>query len=184
MTASQTFSHTRVEEVGEATRPLAKEVTIVLPAFNESGHVGEQVGAVQDVLRASGWIHEVIVVDDGSTDDTAEEAAEAGARVLRHRRNRGYGAALKTGVAAAKYDWILIIDADGTYPTSSIPSLFEASIDADMVVGARTGNSVHIPLIRRPAKCFLGWLAARIAGQAIPDLNSAGQAEYRAFQLQ
>ena len=93
-------------------------------------------------------------------------------RVVQHRRNRGYGSALKTGITASKYDWILITDADGTYPAESIPALLEHAAENDMVVGARTGKSVKIPLIRRPPKWFLRKLAGYLAGQTFPDLNS------------
>jgi glycosyltransferase involved in cell wall biosynthesis len=130
------------------------------------------VEAVRRVLLAHGIAHEILVVDDGSEDRTAEEALRAQASVLRHAGNRGYGAAIKTGMLAAKHDTIVITDADGTYPTEEIPNLLAKLETADMVVGARTGNEVHIPVMRRPAKRFLSWLAAKIAGQSIPDLNS------------
>jgi glycosyltransferase involved in cell wall biosynthesis len=111
-------------------------------------------------------------VDDGSADDTSRAAAAADVRVLRHRRNRGYGAALKTGIAAAEHPWILITDADGTYPAEAIPSLLALADHNDMVVGARTGRTVKIPLVRRPAKWFLKQLASYVAGQELHDLNS------------
>ena len=115
---------------------------------------------------------EVIVVDDGSRDGTGEAAYYAGARVLRHRSNRGYGSALKTGIMAATHNLILITDADGTYPVKYIPELVEGLQTADMVVGARTGNNVAIPLVRRPAKWVLNKLANYVTGHRIPDLNS------------
>jgi glycosyltransferase involved in cell wall biosynthesis len=93
-------------------------------------------------------------------------------RVVQHRRNRGYGAALKTGIAAASHPWILITGADGTYPAASIPSILARADDNAMVVGARTGTTVKIPLVRRPAKWFLKRLASYLAGQDLPDLNS------------
>lgn len=147
-------------------------MTVVIPAYNEGPHVAAQVRAVAETLRTSGWEWELIVVDDGSADRTAEEASAAGARVLRKLRNEGYGAALKTGIAAAKHGWILITDADGTYPTAAIPQLLEKAARNEMVVGARIGKNVHIPLVRRPAKWFLTKLASYLAGLRIPDLNS------------
>jgi glycosyltransferase involved in cell wall biosynthesis len=160
-------------EVGEtAERELEQAVSIVIPAFNEGAHVAGQVAAVREVMEAAGWEYEIIVVDDGSADDTAVRAAETGARVLRRKKNRGYGAALKLGIEAARFDWILITDADGTYPPSAIPKLLDAAAGNSMVVGARTGQTVKIPLVRRPAKGFLRWLASYLAGQKIPDLNS------------
>jgi glycosyltransferase involved in cell wall biosynthesis len=134
--------------------------------------VAEQVRSVRRVMKETGWEFEIIVVDDGSVDDTAKAAAAAGVRVIRHPTNRGYGAALKRGIAAAQYDWILITDADGTYPAESIPSLLALAPDNDMAVGSRTGESVAIPLERRPAKWFLRKLASYLAGQDLPDLNS------------
>ncbi len=150
-----------------------REVSVVIPAFNEAEHVAEQVRAVQRVLSTSGWSYEIIVVDDGSVDGTAE-AVETVAEVMliRNPRNRGYGASLKRGVGNARFQWILITDADGTYPVEAISALLEAADDYEMVVGARTGAVVRVPLVRRPAKAFLRWLASYLAGQRLPDLNS------------
>jgi glycosyltransferase involved in cell wall biosynthesis len=153
-------------------RVHGKPVSVVIPAYNEEAAVREQVDNVRRVLNSHAVVHEIVVVDDGSQDRTVEEAIKSQARVLRHPANRGYGASLKTGILAAKYDTIVITDADGTYPAEEIPSLVAKLETADMVVGARTGAEVHIPFIRKPAKKILGWLAARISGQRIPDLNS------------
>jgi glycosyltransferase involved in cell wall biosynthesis len=125
-----------------------------------------------DILAKSGVTGEVIVVDDGSSDATAQAAASAGARVVRHRSNRGYGAALKTGITVASYDIIAITDADRTYPSSEIPALLAELENADMVVGSRTGRNVKIPFVRKPAKWVLNKLANYVAGAKIPDLNS------------
>jgi glycosyltransferase involved in cell wall biosynthesis len=162
-----------VEVVRDALADLPRAVSVVIPAYNEAAHVRGQIDAVRKVMATTGWAYEIIVVDDGSADGTAERAAEAGdVRVLRRARNRGYGAALKLGIAHARYGWILITDADGTYPPEAIPLLLERAPDNDMVVGARIGTSVTIPFARRPAKAFLRWLASYLAGQPIPDLNS------------
>ncbi|MCC7162900.1 MAG: glycosyltransferase family 2 protein [Anaerolineae bacterium] len=147
-------------------------VSVIIPAYNEEQAVGAQVHSIARVLEAEGIPHEIIVVDDGSHDHTTEHAIQAGARVLRHLENRGYGASLKTGIDAAHYDTIVISDADGTYPSHEIPALIAKLETADMVVGARTTQISHIPLIRRPAKWILGRLADQIAGRKIPDLNS------------
>ncbi len=165
-----------------STAPL--QVSIVIPAFNEEAAVGAEVRNVRKTLQQAGIEHEIIVVDDGSQDRTAEEAVRAGARVLKSLMNRGYGASLKTGITAAKYDMICITDADGTYPADQIPALLEQLRTADMVVGARVGQNVNIPLVRKPAKLMLGWLAERIAGRKIPDLNSGLRAFRRELAMQ
>ncbi len=162
----------------------ALRVSVVIPAYNEEAAVGAEVRNVRQTLQRFGIAHEIIVVDDGSQDRTAEEAVLAGARVLQHLRNRGYGASLKTGIIAARYDMIAITDADGTYPADQIPVLLEKLQTADMAVGARTGSNVNIPLVRKPAKLMLGWLAARIAGRKIPDLNSGLRVFRRELAMQ
>jgi glycosyltransferase involved in cell wall biosynthesis len=98
--------------------------------------------------------------------------------------NRGYGAALKTGFAAARHRVVMITDADGTYPEDRIPDLLACIDDgAEMVVGARRGVDVHIPLVRRPAKAALRLLASYLAGTPIPDLNSGLRAFRRELVL-
>jgi glycosyltransferase involved in cell wall biosynthesis len=152
--------------------PIAAAISIIIPAYNEESAVAAQVTSIRKVMFSHGLTHEIIVVDDGSRDKTAQRAIEAGARVLQKPQNQGYGAAIKTGIVAATYDTIVIIDADGTYPPDQIPALVSKLDTADMVVGARTGSDVHIPWARRPAKWLLGLLANRVSGQSIPDLNS------------
>ena len=147
-------------------------VSIVMPAFNEEMSVKASISEMRELLSEAGISAEFIVVDDGSKDDTARQAKSAGARVIQHRSNRGYGASLKTGIAEASYDTIAITDADGTYPARYLPQMLQELEQADMVVGARTGNDVHIPLIRRPAKWMLNKLANYVSGRQIPDLNS------------
>jgi glycosyltransferase involved in cell wall biosynthesis len=171
MTSLQHPGH-QIEPAGATDRALPKRVSVVIPAFNEGAHIGPGLDEVRNALATTGWEFEILVVDDGSADDTAQAAAARGVRVVQHRRNRGYGAALKTGIAAASHPWILITDADGTYPAASIPSILARADDNAMVVGARTGTTVKIPLVRRPAKWFLKRLASYLAGQDLPDLNS------------
>jgi glycosyltransferase involved in cell wall biosynthesis len=147
-------------------------ISVVIPAFNEESAVAAVVSELRETLSRHELRFEIIIVDDGSTDRTAEMAVIAGARVLRHRNNRGYGAALKTGIAAARFEVIAITDADGTYPAHYIPMLVDQLDSADMAVGARIGRNVHIPLVRRPAKWVLKKLANYVTGSNIPDLNS------------
>jgi glycosyltransferase involved in cell wall biosynthesis len=103
---------------------------------------------------------------------------------LRHRSNRGYGAALKSGISAASNDYVVITDADGTYPSKYIPELLASLETADMVVGARTGANVKIPLVRRPAKWLLNRLANYMTNSKIPDLNSGLRAFRRNVAMQ
>ena len=165
---------TQLPEVFASESSLSVAISIVVPAYNEEQGVGPVVTTLQRELAATGWQHEIIVVDDGSTDATAAQAEAAGVCVLRHAANRGYGMALKTGIRHARYDLICITDADGTYPTERIPELVGrlAANGWDMVVGARTGKDVAIPLVRRPAKWAVGRLATMVVGESIPDLNS------------
>ena len=149
-------------------------VSIVVPAYNEEEAIGPVLDSILEKMRGSGLSFEVLVVDDGSADDTAGIAKSRNVRVLSHAQNRGYGAALKTGIRRANHELIGITDADGTYPIDQLPVLIGLAEQGeyDMVVGIRTGESVHIPLVRRPAKWALNHLAALLTGRQIPDLNS------------
>ncbi len=149
-------------------------LSIIVPAYNEAASIGPVLDGLRATMDESGLTHEILVVDDGSQDGTAAVARERGVRVLLHPENRGYGAALKTGIRHATYDLIAITDADGTYPNERIPELARLAMEGqyDMVVGARTGEEVHIPLARRPAKWALNALANHLARTEIPDLNS------------
>jgi glycosyltransferase involved in cell wall biosynthesis len=150
----------------------APEVSIVIPAFNEQDAIAEEVAGVRRVMDATGRPYEVIVVDDGSSDRTGEIAAQLPVRLFRFPQNRGYGAALKRGIAEAHAPLVVITDADGTYPPEELPRLLAEAGNYDMVVGARTGVDVSVPQLRRPARWFLRTLAGFLAGRAIPDLNS------------
>lgn len=148
------------------------DVAVVIPAFNEAGGVGPIVTRVRDALSATPFSFDLVVVDDGSTDATAMEAELHGARVIRQEANGGYGAALKRGIHATRSTFVVITDADGTYPPEQIGTLLADARTHDMVVGARARTDVSIPVIRRPAKRFLGALASYLSGHPIPDLNS------------
>ena len=150
-------------------------VSIVVPAHNEQEAVAGTLESLLGATDALGGETEIIVVDDGSEDGT-EAALEkvTGACIIRHPERRGYGASLKTGIAQARHPWIVIVDADGTYPCERIPDLVAHAREhrLDMVVGARTPTAANVPLLRRPAKWALGKLANFVSGRDIPDLNS------------
>ena len=135
------------------------ELSIIIPVFNEERAIQKTVHEIQNALKRVKSPSEIILVNDGSTDTTPAILKKiSGVRVLMHGKNKGYGAALKTGICHASGKWILIVDADGTYPIDAIPTLLKDTAKFDMVVGSRTGENVHIPFFRRPAKWFLNRL--------------------------
>ncbi len=152
--------------------------TVVVPAYNEQDAIRETLAALDAALAEAGP-HEIIVVNDGSVDETAQRLAEVEAdyprlQVLEHPVNQGYGAALKTGIRRARGPLIAIADADGTYPLHDLPRLIarQAELNADMVVGARTGDDVTYPMHRKAAKVWLVMFASWVARRPIPDMNS------------
>lgn len=146
-------------------------ISVIVPAYNESRGIVEVLEQVRESLAGSE--HELLVVDDGSTDDTARLAQDMeGVRLIAHGHNLGYGASIKTGLRGAKYERVLIIDADATYPAGAIPELVKRSEEADMVVGARTIKPEGEPALRRMVKGLIVWLANVLGETKIPDLNS------------
>lgn len=153
---------------------ICPSFSIVIPVYNEKKGIAPTLAHLQDNLRLSNCEYEIIAVDDGSIDGTREilRSLNLDIRVIEHRRNRGYGAALKTGIRHAKYPLIVITDADGTYPNEKIPQLVTLSHQADMVVGARIGANVQYSSLRKIPKWFLVRFAEWITNSRIPDLNS------------
>jgi len=149
-------------------------LSVVVPVYNEVNAVLPEIGNILKVLKKMDCPTELIIVDDGSSDGTAEllKKAKEPFILVASEANCGYGASLKKGIRQAKYPLVAITDADGTYPNEEIPAMLEKMADADMVVGARIGDKVHIPLIRRPAKWVLNKLANYLSNAEIPDLNS------------
>jgi len=157
---------------------MDKKVSIVIPAYNEEEAIGLDIDDIKMAMEKTDYEYEIIVVDDGSTDKTAEVARAKGVRIFQHKKNKGGGYARETGIKNAKYDIIVITDADRTYPVKDIPKLLEFIPEYDMVVGARTKEAGTLPLLRIPAKWFIRKLACFITGEKIPDLNSG----FRAFK--
>ena len=150
--------------------------SVVVPCYNEEGAIRDTVHSLRESL-ADQESYELIFVNDGSTDQTGEILQELVAvhpelMVVSHENNRGYGAALKSGIRHASSDWIVITDADGTYPNSELGEMLALAGRYDMVVGSRTGDKVRYPFLRRIPKLFLNAYASWIAGRRIPDLNS------------
>lgn len=145
----------------------SRGITIIIPAFNEESGIGSVLSGLNEWRERA----EIIVIDDASTDRTGEIAKNAGVRVIRHSINKGYGAALKTGIRAASGDIIVMMDADSQHSAEQIGTLLDAMGDNDMVVGAR-GKGSDTPFLRKPLKWVLGQVANFLAQTKIPDLNS------------
>jgi glycosyltransferase involved in cell wall biosynthesis len=167
-------SGNRASESAEAGRPEGCEpFSVVVPAYNEKAGIVAALAALEGDLASVREVCEIIVVDDGSNDGTAALLRDvAGIRVFTHARNRGYGAALKTGIRQARHPLIVITDADGTYPNERIPDLVRLAGTADMVVGARTSANVEYSRLRSIPKWFLKRFAEWLAHRKIPDINS------------
>ena len=143
------------------------KISIIIPAYNEE----KKIQDVIDDIKNTRINDEIIVVDDGSSDNTFELAKRTGVKVFRHSYNRGYGAAIKTGIRNASGDVVLFIDADGQHKAEDIEKVIEPIQNYDMVVGARSKGSV-ISNFRRSGKMFMKKYASYLAGKEIPDLNS------------
>ena len=151
------------------------KVSIVVPVFNEEEAIGGDLRTIIEAMDSSGREYEVIVVDDASTDGTANVVESfPGVRLITHRQNRGGGFSRNTGIKAATGDVFVVTDGDGTYPNQDIPKLLDTmeAEDLDMVVGARRKESGTLKFIRGPVKWFIRKLAEVMSGFKIPDLNS------------
>ena len=152
------------------------KVTIIIPVYNEKVSVSKTIFGIRKALENYNFGYEIICVNDASKDGSEkilDQFAEKNIiKVINHHVNKGYGASIKTGIAAAEGDWIMITDADGTYPVDKMPLLLSQKDKYDMVVGARIGKKVKIPLLRRPIKFMLNKFSSYLSGQKIPDLNS------------
>ena len=153
--------------------------SIIVPALNEAEAVGDLVRA----LRGGAAWHEVIVVDDGSTDGTGERAREAGAIVVRHPYNKGNGAAVKSGVRRATGEAILIVDGDGQHRPADAVRLVTRLDEYDLVVGARSA-ATQASMARRLGNALLNRLATYLTDREIPDLTSGFRAARRECMLE
>ena len=149
--------------------------SVVVPAYNEAASVGPLVAA----LRSAALWHQIIVVDDGSADQTAERAREAGATVVRHPYNKGNGAAVKTGIRTATGEYVLIIDGDGQHRAADAARIVSKLGEFDLVIGARSAGT-QASSARLLGNSALNWLASYLTGRKVPDLTSGFRAARRA----
>jgi glycosyltransferase involved in cell wall biosynthesis len=156
-------------------KETAASAAVVIPAYNEEQAIIEIIQRV----RAAAPSLPIVVVDDGSTDGTAGAARQAGATVLRHPKNKGNGAAVKTAMRSLEVDNLVVIDADGQHPPEAIPELLEQLEHFDLVIGARTQDSASA-LSRRFGNYVLRRLAEYLLGVEVKDLTSG----FRAFNRQ
>jgi glycosyltransferase involved in cell wall biosynthesis len=155
------------------------DVSIILPVYNEAEHLEAEVTRVRAAMDASPYSYEIIVVDDGSTDTSADVATRIDdIRFIHFLQNRGSGSARKAGTQAARGRVTVWTDVDMTYPNDTIPQLVKELDGYDQVVGARTTEEGTVKALRVPAKWLIRKLASFLTGTKIPDLNSG----FRAFR--
>ena len=180
---------TRAAPAGAAGGPDsaadAFDVSVVLPIYNERGHLRQEIDRIRTALTASPYSFEIIVVDDGSNDGSEVDlAAIDGIRLLRHPHNRGSGAARRTGTTAARGRVVVWTDVDMTYPNEDIPQLVKELDGFDHVVGARRTEEGTVRFLRVPAKWFIRKLASYLTDTDIKDLNSGLRAFRRDVAMQ
>jgi polyisoprenyl-phosphate glycosyltransferase len=172
-----------VEDAAPDTDGL--DVSVVLPVYNERGHLREEIERIRRALTASPYSFEIIVVDDGSDDGSETELpAVEGIRLIRHNRNRGTGSARRTGTSAATGRVVVWTDVDMSYPNDEIPMLVKELDGYDQVVGARRTEEGTQRFFRVPAKWFIRRLASYLTDTEIPDLNSGMRAFRRDVGMQ
>jgi polyisoprenyl-phosphate glycosyltransferase len=161
------------------------DVSVVLPVFDEAGHLQAEIDRIRAALDASPYTYEIIAVDDGSTDGSGELLREMdGIRLIQFAKNRGSGAARKAGTRAARGRVVVWTDVDMTHPNERIPELVKELDGHDQVVGARTSEQGTKKAFRVPAKWFIRRLAQYLVETDIPDLNSGFRAFRRDVGLQ
>ncbi|BAP55388.1 glycosyl transferase family 2 [Thioploca ingrica] len=153
-------------------------LSVIIPARNEESAIGQTIESIISNLKVAQIEHEIIVINDGSTDHTGKivDAFEKQGivHVIHHPQPGGYGHSLKEGILQASYDLIAITDADGTYPHDKLPELYKVIVEEgyDMVVGARTGPEYRGTFLKMPARWVFLWLSEYATGQKIDDINS------------
>jgi glycosyltransferase involved in cell wall biosynthesis len=156
-------------EFGAEMNP--SKLSVVIPAFNESESIANLIGEIERLHPEC----EIVVIDDGSTDDTAGIAAEAGARVYSHPYNIGNGAAVKSGIRVANGEILVFMDADGQHAPRDIEKLLDGIPEFDMVVGAR-GMGSQASIGRGIGNMIFNWLGSYVSKFEIQDLTSGFRA--------
>jgi glycosyltransferase involved in cell wall biosynthesis len=165
------------------------EICVTVPAYNEDATVAQVVEECRDVLNAAGYDHVILVIDDGSTDETADVAADAGATVVSHHTNRGLGNTFRTGLRHAietGADIIVNIDADGQYHTEDMRDLIRAVEDgaADMALGTRSVFELdHMPLGKKVGNRIGSLVTSILSGMWVKDAQSGFRAMTRELAL-
>ncbi|MGM0567674.1 MAG: glycosyltransferase family 2 protein [Elusimicrobiota bacterium] len=155
------------------SKKMSEGISVVIPVYNEEEAVVDVIRQVREVLEKNFEKYEIVVVDDASTDNTAEILKDVeDVSLIGHYRNEGAGGARKSGIANSRHEIIVMIDADTTYPADRIPELVKNLNHFDMVVGARQSEKGKFKFLRIPAKFFIKKLAEFITARKIPDLNS------------
>ncbi|MHB8670659.1 MAG: glycosyltransferase family 2 protein [Acidimicrobiales bacterium] len=161
------------------------DVSVVLPVYNERGHLGTEIDRIRAAMEASPYTYEIIVVDDGSTDGSGEALRSLdGIRLVQFAHNRGSGSARRAGTRAAHGRYVVWTDVDMTYPNADIPRLVKEMEGHDQVVGARTSEQGTLKALRIPTKWFIRRLASYLTETSIPDLNSGLRVFRRDVALQ
>ena len=163
---------------GAMNQGVTRRGCVIVPAFREGGRIGPVVTAILP------YVPSVLVVDDGSPDDTAGESERAGAIVIRHATNLGKGAALDTGFQAARergFDFVITMDGDGQHAASDLPSFLEARARGGypVLVGSRMAEVSTMPPVRRAVNRLMSWVLSREMGQLVPDT----QCGFRLYEL-
>jgi len=157
--------------------PSTTSLCVLVPAYEEEARVASTVKRVQE------YASNVVVIDDGSSDRTAEVAKEAGAMVIRHEQNRGKGVALQTGFDHAReqgHELVITLDADGQHDPAAIPEFLRTyeKTGLPVLIGNRMGDRINMPFVRRCTNMFMSWLLSREIGQRVPDT----QCGYRLYR--
>jgi Glycosyl transferase family 2 len=175
-TVPSAFPRDAIPTAGARDPRLLPGLSVVLPCYDEAANVAAAVHAARRAAARVADACEVVVVDDGSGDETAaiaaaEAARDARVRVVRHERNRGYGAAVRTGIEAARMPWVLLTDADLQFDLDELDGFLPWTAEADLVIGWRIDR--RDPFVRRANAAAWNWLVQRVFGLGVRDVDCA-----------